>query len=148
MFNNIGSKIKIYAEVMSWLGIITCVLIGVISMISGIANSDVGAFFTGLLVALLGSLLCWISAFFFYGFGKLVENSDILVNDLAPNHQATAANDDAPPVIHEYELNTWEDKIHILSNGELEERIQSNEWEAEYKALCKEELKKRAKNNI
>ena len=78
----------------------------------------------------------------------MVENSDILVKALAPNHQATAANDDAPPVIHEYELNTWEDKIHILSNGELEERIQSNEWEAEYKALCKEELKKRAKNNI
>ena len=72
MFDNIGRKIKILATVVCLIGII-------ISVIGGIIIMTEESLLYGFLVAILGSLFCWIASFFAYGFGQLVENSDILV---------------------------------------------------------------------
>lgn len=74
MFDNIGGKIKILAQVICWLGIIGSIISGLITMIT-----DEDMILTGLLIAVIGSLLSWIGSFTTYGFGQLIENSDALV---------------------------------------------------------------------
>lgn len=72
MFANVGGKIKAVAQVVTWIGIIG-------SVIGGIALISTN-FIVGLLTAGVGSLLSWVSALALYGFGELVENSDISTN--------------------------------------------------------------------
>lgn len=72
MFANAGGKIKAVAQVLTWIGIIG-------SVIGGIALISMN-FIAGLLTAGVGSLLSWVSALALYGFGELVENSDIRTN--------------------------------------------------------------------
>lgn len=68
MFDNIGGKIKVLAQVVCWIGITISVIFGLISFENG-----------GIVVIILGSLFSWIGSFTLYGFGQLIENSDILV---------------------------------------------------------------------
>ena len=71
IFNNIGGKIKVLAEVVTWVGIVASVISGIVIM----AN-DEDLMFIGFITALLGSLSSWISSLAFYGFGQLIENTD------------------------------------------------------------------------
>lgn len=74
MFDNIGSKIKTLAQVICWIGIIASIIIGFVLMVQ-----DEDTAFVGILTMILGSLGSWIGSFMTYGFGQLIENSDILV---------------------------------------------------------------------
>ena len=74
MFDNIGGKIKTLAKVVCWIGIIACIITGIVLMATG---ED--SILVGILTAVVGSLLSWVSSFVLYGFGQLVENSDTLV---------------------------------------------------------------------
>ena len=74
MFENIGKKIKTYAEFMTWVGIISSVIIGFVLMSSN--------FFVGFLVIILGSILSWISSFVLYGFGELVDQTSRIADNL------------------------------------------------------------------
>ena len=142
MFNNIGNKIKTCAEVISLIGIIASIITGIVIMLT-IATFQ--AIFLGLLICIIGSLLCWISSFVLYGFGQLIENTDILVSKLAPDYKETPETEieDEVREKQEYEYTTWEDRISTLSTEELNERINSEDWQDDYKALCKKELEKR-----
>lgn len=71
MFDNIGKKIKTLAQVVCWIGIIASVIAGLAALAVSILS--------GLLIMGLGSLASWIGSFLTYGFGQLIENSDILV---------------------------------------------------------------------
>lgn len=71
MFDNIGSKIKSFAQVVTIIGIVASVILGIIFM----ANAG----FIGLVVMLIGILMSWISSFITYGFGQLIENSDEMI---------------------------------------------------------------------
>jgi len=73
MFNNIGSKIKTLAIVLCLFKIVGCIITGFVVMYT--IN-----FMIGLLISVVGSLISWISLFFIYGFGQLIENSDIIVS--------------------------------------------------------------------
>ena len=73
MFDNIGSKIKTLAKVVCWIGIIGSVIAG-IAMIATMGSVGV---LSGLLTIVLGALLSWVGSFVLYGFGEMVENSDI-----------------------------------------------------------------------
>ena len=74
MFDNIGKKIKILAYVLTWVGIIASVITGIAMM-----NSFESIVKTiGLIVLIVGSLLSWASSFIIYGFGQLIENTDII----------------------------------------------------------------------
>lgn len=72
MFDNIGGKIKAWASVIAWVGIIA-------SISSGIVLCITDEFLVGILVAVVGSLSSWLGSFMQYGFGQLIENSDYLV---------------------------------------------------------------------
>ena len=71
MFSNIGSKIKVLAVVITCIGIVASIIIGIVLM-----TTDEELIVPGILVMIAGSLLSWLSSFFMYGFGQLVENSD------------------------------------------------------------------------
>ena len=72
MYNNIGNKIKTLATVIGFVGMI-------ISLLSGIALILRHDFIIGVVVAVIGSLLSWISTFVLYGYGWMIENTDALV---------------------------------------------------------------------
>ena len=77
MFNNIGGKIKTLALVMCLSGMIVSALTGVVTMARG---ED--SLLVGFLIMVLGPLSAWLGSFAFYGFGQLIENSDILVDKI------------------------------------------------------------------
>ena len=78
MFDNIGGKIKALAKVFCWLGIIASIISGAAIIVQASQqryNSGVGILY-GVLIIVGGSLISWISSFFTYGFGQLIENTD------------------------------------------------------------------------
>lgn len=66
-FENIGSKIKTLAVILTVVGIVASVLIGMFML-------TVNAGY-GLLIMIVGSLISWVSSFFTYGFGELIEKT-------------------------------------------------------------------------
>ena len=82
MFDNIGGKIKTLAKVVCWIGIIACIITGIVLM-----ATDEELVLAGILTAAGGSLLSWVSSFVLYGFGQLVENSDIIAEQSARNNE-------------------------------------------------------------
>ena len=68
MFDNIGGKIKVLAQIICWAGILA-------SFIGGIAICSVAGP-VGIVVMVGGSLISYISAMRTYGFGQLIENTD------------------------------------------------------------------------
>lgn len=99
MFNNIGSKIMKLAKVICWIGIIVSVISGAIMIVGGaslMSNSSYGSYgpsgspvstiVVGVCTIIFGCLFSWIGSFFTYGFGRLIENTDIL-RDKAQNKE-------------------------------------------------------------
>lgn len=78
LFDNIGGKIKALASIIAWIGIICSIIIGFILCFYMTSNS----FILGIVVAAVGSLCSWVGSFLLYGFGQLIENTDIIVKKL------------------------------------------------------------------
>lgn len=78
MFNyeNIGEKIKELAKIIFAVEAILLVISGIYLMFV-----EGGSILYGLLVTIVGPILAWISSWLLYGFGQLIENSDILVEN-------------------------------------------------------------------
>ncbi len=83
MFDNIGGKIKALAKVVCWCGIIasTICAIAAWSQNSRYQNNTIN----GIIILVVGCLISWIGSFYTYGFGQLIENSDIIKNKLIAN---------------------------------------------------------------
>lgn len=64
MFTNIGKKIKTLAKIMSGIGIIFSIGLGLVFMKAEPV--------VGLLIMALGSLVSWSSSFLTYGYGELL----------------------------------------------------------------------------
>lgn len=77
MFENAGGKIKLVAFVLCILGIVASVFYGIFVFVQ-----DSRLFFSGLVIMLVGSVCSWIVALFAYGFGQLIENSDVVIEHL------------------------------------------------------------------
>lgn len=65
LFGNVGGKIKGTTTVCCWIGIICCVLTGLVMLFSG-------AVIAGLLYGVVGSLMCWLVSLTTYAFGELL----------------------------------------------------------------------------
>ncbi len=74
MFQNVGQKIKTLAQVLTWLGIVASVFGGIVLIVDGGWELQ-----SGLLVMVGGALLSWLGSLTLYGFGQLIENTEILV---------------------------------------------------------------------
>ena len=79
MFNNIGTKIKLLAKVLCGIGIGIFVILGLYWIVSAISNSSAYEAMTGILLLINGPVLSWVGSVILYGFGQLIENSDMLV---------------------------------------------------------------------
>ena len=76
MYNNIGNKIMVFAKVVCSLGFIASVLGGVVIAYAMAVMNLLGlGIFLGILVAVIGSLVSWISTWVMYGFGELIETA-------------------------------------------------------------------------
>ena len=90
MFDNVGRKIKGLAKISCWIGIICSFIIGIaiVVIMKGI-DDEVGNVSSvvslGVLIAIvvivIGSFWSWLVSLGIYGFGELVENSRIIVED-------------------------------------------------------------------
>lgn len=78
MFNNIGSKIKTLAVVITVFGMVASFLMGFLFII----NLDRISIALGLLIIIGGSLLSWVGCFVLYGFGELIHNVTLLNNKI------------------------------------------------------------------
>lgn len=83
MFNNLGQKIRVCAQICKWLGIVVSLIIGGRIYLYGIFPLvDVGWIGTGIVVALLGVLLSWVVYFGMIGFSAWIEDSDKMVQEI------------------------------------------------------------------
>lgn len=83
MFNNIGSKIMKLAKFQCWIGIIFSVISGIAIIVNGASIRNDGynggsSVLSGIPVIVLGCLFSWIGSLFIYGFGQLIENTDVI----------------------------------------------------------------------
>ncbi len=108
MFDNIGSKIKTLAKIITVVGIAISVIWGLVIMINAQTGTilDGGIFFSGIIVIVLGSLISWISSFFMYGFGQLIESTQNIEETLFSNtyyNENKTAEKNKTAVIKHYE---------------------------------------------
>ncbi len=68
MFKNIGNKIKTLAVIIFIVGLVISLIMGVL-----LIGEDMVA--DGLLIIIFGALVSWISVFFIYAYGELVQRS-------------------------------------------------------------------------
>lgn len=76
MFDNVGYKLKMSATVICVVGVIVSLIGGIFLMTQHMVPA-------GLVTIIVGTLFSWLSNLCLYGFGELVENSDIRTNILA-----------------------------------------------------------------
>ena len=81
MFDNIGKKIKKLAEILAIAGMIISIFLGLFYIISyaeldKYAQSDNGGILVeGIIWLIVGPIASWISGFFAYGFGELIDTT-------------------------------------------------------------------------
>lgn len=83
MYDNIGGKIKGLAK---WV----CIIGSIIMAISGIVCMGQGEDFipVGILLLILGPVLCWISSWMLYGFGELIEKISNIERTMSGNEKS------------------------------------------------------------
>lgn len=75
MYENIGGKIKTLAKVICWIGIIACVVGGIVLCCIGADDSYYGGWIlvlSGVALMLLGPFFSWVGSFMLYGYGDLI----------------------------------------------------------------------------
>ena len=81
MFDHIGGKIKVLAKVMTLLGIIASIVVGIVLLSEDLLGAGFG-------VMLGGCFISWIGSFFTYGFGELIEKTTEIAQNTAPSAKA------------------------------------------------------------
>lgn len=86
MFENASAKIKVWAKVVTWIGIFASVIAGFV-MISG--GASMGYYYDrslmvvpGILIMVIGSLLSWVNGLFIYNFGDIAGHADSVHADM------------------------------------------------------------------
>ena len=80
MYDNIGGKIKNWAV---WIFVVEAIA-AVIGGIALIANNNG---LVGFLTVVLGPIAAWVSSWLLYGFGQLIENSDIIAAEYSRKNE-------------------------------------------------------------
>ena len=75
-YDNIGGKIKGWAKWIFAIEAIAAVISGFVLM-----AQDEDMILIGLLVVVFGSIVAWVSSWLLYGYGQLIENSDIIAEE-------------------------------------------------------------------
>lgn len=84
-YDNIGGKIKNMAVWVFRIEAIAAVITGIALM-----GTDKDLILYGLLFLLVGPIIAWVSSWLLYGFGQLIENSDIIAEEYNRKKQIKA----------------------------------------------------------
>ncbi len=126
MFDNIGSKIKNLTKICCWILIVIGVIGGLVLLIMGADWGDTLMIVLGLAAMILLPFFAWVGSFLLYGFGELIENSQII----AGNTQGTNTK------------SSVQRNAETARNSKLENlRAQGLITEAEYQNALKKEEK-------
>lgn len=82
MYDNIGGKIKGLAKFLFLVDALAAVVSGIVMM-----GSDDDLVGLGFLVIFGGVLIAWVSTWLLYGFGQLIENSDIIAQEFSRKNE-------------------------------------------------------------
>lgn len=106
MFDNIGGKIKGVATIICVIGMIASLCVGFFFM-----REDI---FLGIAIMIAGSLVSWLGSFFSYGFGQLIENSDIIAKTIKRENMK---NENAEKIHQEIKKHNQTAKNKVLSDN-------------------------------
>lgn len=131
MYDNIGKKIKGVAKFIAWLGITSSVIIGItiIGMSLDEDYSTPNILGVGIGVLLGGSFFFWMSSWFMYGFGELIDKT----NQIAKN-TARGNNSDLLTIKMDRDV-----KLKTLISWKENSLISQEEFEMKKQALLKED---------
>lgn len=147
MFDNIGRKIKKLAEINTIIGIGASFLGGILMLFM------TTQFLRSFLVFLLGSIASWIGSFVLYGFGQLIENTDILVAESKKQCQnevtSVSSSDPSAPAVRfckhcgskmpaGYCTNCHAEWLEVLREKNRRGEITVEEYRAELEAMKNE----------
>lgn len=133
MYDNVGGKIKGIAQLVTWLGIIA----SVIGFMILVGNEDtIGLAFAVLIVGCIGA---WLSSLVLYGFGQLIENSDIIVSKIN--------SESAKPIDEPISQSVTQRKAVSIDTRSFEELINALNLTAKQKSDI-EELRELAKDGL
>ena len=78
-FGNIGKKIKTLAFVLFVIGILISFVLAIISFLSFVALEEVGmGLLSAFVTLLIGFLSSWLSNLLLYGFGQMIDSTEII----------------------------------------------------------------------
>ena len=101
-FHNIGGKIKGLAKFNFAFAAIVQLIGSVCLIVLGIIAQSWGMILLGVVCLILDPIIAWISSWLLYGFGQLIENTDILAGRLdlrAVEPQGDDSMDDAEDMV-------------------------------------------------
>jgi len=131
MFDNIGKKLKNSAVTIAWVGIIVSILtgIGLIGVGADMRHGGDAFIALGIGAIVIGSLISWVSSFFMYGFGELIEKT----TEIAQNTSKKGSGGSLTSKMEN------EKKLATLIQWKENGLISDEEFEAKKQALLKEE---------
>ena len=127
MFNNISKKIKILSYVCTIVGILCSFIFGFVLLKS--KN------YMGIAVIILGSFVSWVASFTLYGFGQLIENTDVIANRRSTT--TADANEDAIPRDRKAEK-MLADRITVITTLRDDALISEEEYQSKMESLRNE----------
>ena len=137
MYNNIGRKIKILAIVIAIFSSIVSIAFGIICASEKAVKAAVFCF-------IFGPIISWVSSFFLYAIGQLVENSDKTVKIRSENQKLNrrmvVAIEKIAGVQYVEKIEKKEDEIDVEDEEVVVEKI-----EKENKKTAKKEKKEEKK---
>ena len=119
MYKNIGKKIKFFAALVGYLGVIGSIIIGIVIttlLDDNYLTSDVS--YLGIIIGIVSALICWVSQYIIYGFGELVDNSTQINKKLS---YSSSENDMSEKI---EKLKEWRTK-GLITEEEYLEKINS-----------------------
>lgn len=130
MYNNVGRTIMTVARIITWLGIIVSFILFCLTLSDGDGVRNRLAF----VILIIGCIGSWLSSLILYGFGQLIENSDIIAkkygNESLPSNEnkdnisneKTANNTVVDVSVEKERLKTWL-RIGAITPEEYEEQM-------------------------
>ena len=110
IFSNIGKKIKVLATVLFILISAVCIWRGIYLIFREESKTYMRVL--GLLIATAGPFLAWVSQFFLYGFGELVDNGSKSVKK---------SNEKGTSCFPEESVSETNELLHFFEDEETEE---------------------------
>lgn len=128
-YENIGDKIKGLAQMIF-------VIEAIAAFIAGIAliASDEDLIPLGLLVIVIGPIIAWVSSWLLYGFGQLIENSDIIARE------CNRKNEKQEKVVIQNTTRKQEQRKEVIKSTMVNPEISEDEFADIYCSNCKARL--------